>query len=174
MSSNRKHLINELLRVRNLIDPEKNSADVETTGHIEETDNNKKAGDDPANLITVSRTQSIKDKVDNTNYATRDMFSSSDSDDHNSNNASSLTETQIERSSSLQIETNFSYAESPLNQSTLERDNTPFSLNKLARELVVLVEDQVIRRSGEQLDDTFRDELIEAIEIQLHNWMAAD
>ena len=49
-----------------------------------------------------------------------------------------------------------------------------FPVEELARELVTLIEDRVSQRSGEQLDDVFRDELTQAVTAQLEGWLKYD
>ena len=49
-----------------------------------------------------------------------------------------------------------------------------FPITELARELVVLIEEKVSKRSGEYLDDSFRDELTEAVTLQLESWLHYD
>ena len=46
-----------------------------------------------------------------------------------------------------------------------------FPVNELAKELVVIIEDRVSKRSGEYLEDAFRDELTEAVTTQLESWL---
>ena len=59
----------------------------------------------------------------------------------------------------------------PENQLSQEATTIGFPVEELARELVTLIEDRVSQRSGEQLDDAFRDELTQAVISQLEGWL---
>ena len=65
-------------------------------------------------------------------------------------------------------------ATDPEKQFNQETTVIGFPAEELARELVTLIEDRVSQRSGEQLDDTFRDELTQAVITQLEGWLKYD
>ena len=62
----------------------------------------------------------------------------------------------------------------PKKQLSQETTAIGFPVEELARELVALIEDRVSQRSGEQLDDTFRDELTQAVIAKLEGWLKYD
>ena len=56
----------------------------------------------------------------------------------------------------------------PLAHNQVEPDDSP--TEELARELIGLIEQRVSARTGEELDDTLRDELIVAVMNHIEDW----
>ena len=169
MDRNRKKLIEELIRVGRLIDPapspglleSKNSAKI--SGITEKPDiDNSTPGKDLEDLPVVG-------DVFDPPYATKDMFPTS-VDVHVPSTAkhSDLQQPEEPISQLTNVHANKHQESALINQ---EAASIGFPLKELARELVTLIEDRVSRRSGEQLDDTFRDELTEAVTMQLEGWL---
>jgi non-homologous end joining protein Ku len=65
-------------------------------------------------------------------------------------------------------------ATDPKKQLSQEAPAIGLPVEELARELVTLIEDRVSQRSGEQLDDAFRDELTQAVTAKLEGWLKYD
>ena len=157
MDRSRKKLIEELIRVGRLIDP------VPSTG--------QRKGEDAVELQRISQQSDIGarlpagnlddlpvvDDVVDQPYTTKDMFA----DTSGSSNAH-----KNERVEPIAPEREKQFSQ--------EATATRFPVEELARELVTLIEDRVSQRSGEQLDDTFRDELTQAVTAQLEGWLKYD
>jgi len=171
MNPARRKLIEELIRVGRLIDPatsSKNTIFEVNTKH---------------NDVLVSNTEKefedipLMETVVNTPYTTKDMFIAGDeskSPSYRTSNDSQLVDaiSEPKHTSAETVDDKSVYEkESPLGQSESPQE---FPIAELARELVVLIEEKVSKRSGEYLDDAFRDELSEAVTRQLESWLHYD
>ncbi len=171
MNPARRKLIEELIRVGRLIDPATSSKN--TTSEV----------DTKQNDISVSNTEKefedipLMETVVNTPYTTKDMFIAGDepkSPSYGNSDDSNIVDTisEPEHTSTKTVD----------DESVSRKDNTlaqsespeEFPITELARELVVLIEEKVSKRSGEYLDDAFRDELTEAVTRQLESWLHYD
>ena len=171
MNPARKKLIEELIRVGRLIDPattDKNTTFEVNTKHSDVSASNteKECGDIP-----------LMETVVNTPYTTKDMFTEGDevkSPSYNNLNGPEIVGTRSEPKhiSPEAIDD----APVDIKGGTLGQSESPdeFPMTELARELVVLIEEKVSKRSGEYLDDSFREELTEAVTRQLESWLHYD
>ena len=178
MDRARKKLIEELIRVGRLIDP------APGTGQREREDNVEFSGitqqsdiDPPSPVVDLEGLPVVDDVVDRT-YTTKDMFADPVGS-HVSRVAKALEGQQPAANTSGPRDAPVSdrvgpAGTDPENQLSQEKTTTGFPIEELARELVTLIEDRVSQRSGEQLDDTFRDELTQAVTAQLGGWLKYD
>ncbi|MBO67743.1 MAG: hypothetical protein CL398_05465 [Acidiferrobacteraceae bacterium] len=175
MNRSRKNLIEELIRVGNLIGPISS----------EQTENWEQ--DELSNIetpkLTKQQTQSeledipvVNDVVEES-YTTRDMFEIPEQQPQISEaeDLDLLTDYQLPnlRQSDFNINDQSTTVKS---QPHLESDavHSGFPIDDLASQLVMLIEQQVSKRSGEELDDVFRDELTDAVTAELRNWLDTD
>ena len=174
MDNARKKLIEELIRVGRLIDPVPSSNQKEIDdaadflGPTEDLDVDAVMSEpDPEDIPVV-------DDVADLPYSTKDMFSAPVTS-HSSSTAKPQELDQISSNTSHLNNSLMSDREETSSLSRweqpLEPDAIRFPVEELARELVTLIEDRVNQRSGEQLDDTFRDELTRAVTVQLEGWL---
>ena len=178
MDRTRKKLIEELIRVGRLIDP------APDTGH--------RKGEDAAELPGIKQQSDmgvwppvedleglpVVDDVVDRPYATKDMFAAPVGS-HVSRLAMSLEAQQPLAYKSGSSDTPASKSIGPVatdleKQISQETTVIEFPIEELARELVTLIEDRVSQRSGEQLDDAFRDELTQAVTAKLEGWLKYD
>ena len=171
MNPARRKLIEELIRVGRLIDPATGSEN--TIFKV-----NTKQDDVPvSNVEKEFEDIPLMETVVNSPYTTKDMFNAGDeteSPPYRNSNDSQVVDAiyEPEHTSSAISE----------DKSIYKSDGTPgqpepteeFPITELARELVVLIEEKVSKRSGEYLDDSFRDELTEAVTRQLESWLHYD
>ena len=178
MDRTRKKLIEELIRVGRLIDPapdarQRKSEDVaEFHGIVEQYDI-----DNQSLLPDLEDPPVVNDVVDQP-YSTKDMFF----DPVVSNESRSAKDVEEQ----YPVTNTSDSSDTPLrehvgsvatdSEKTLCQETTGsgFPIEELARELVTLIEDRVSQRSGVQLDDTFRDELTQAVITQLEDWLRYD
>jgi hypothetical protein len=174
----RKKLIEELIRVGRLIDPvpdttQQTSEDAAELPRIAQQS-------DMDTQLTVEDLEGLPvvyDVVD-LPYTTKDMFTDP-ADNHVSKLATPLEEQQPTTNILSSSEVPVSEHAGPMvtdseNQFSQEESAIGFPVEELARELVTLIEDRVSQRSGEQLDDTFRDELTQAVIAKLEGWLKYD
>jgi hypothetical protein len=174
----RKKLIEELIRVGRLIDP------APGTGQLESEDNAELSGiaqqsdmDPPSPVVDLEGLPVVDDVVDRA-YTTKDMFADPVGG-HVSRLTKALEEQQLAANTSGPRDTPVSKrigpaGTDPENQVSKEATTIGFPVEELARELVTLIEDRVSQRSGEQLDDAFRDELTQAVTAELEGWLKYD
>lgn len=178
MDRTRKNLIEELIRVGRLIDPApgtetrkgKNAAKLPSIRQQSEVSARSPMED-------IEGLPIVNDVVDRP-YTTKDMFVDP-AGGHISRLANSLEGQQPAASTSGSSDTPVSKriepaATDPEKQLSEEAPTIRFPAEELARELVTLIEDRVSQRSGEQLDDSFRDELTQAVIAQLQGWLKYD
>ena len=178
MDRTRKKLIEELIRVGRLIDPApgtesrkgKDVTELPAITQQSDIDARTPAG----NLEGLPVVDDVVDRP----YATKDMFADT-ADSHVSRLVRPLKGQQPVTNTSDPRDTPVSErigsaSTGPENQLSPEATTIGFPVEELARELVTLIEDRVSQRSGEQLDDTFRDELTEAVIVQLEGWLDYD
>jgi hypothetical protein len=178
LERSRKQLIEDLIRVGRLIDPAPGTEQRKDENPGELLDTTQESSSDARSPDLDLEGLPIVDDVVVRPYTTKDMFAApvgvsrstlvrplerqqpvdnpSDSNDPHPGEHVGLVATN---------------AEKQLGQETTE---IGFPIEELARELVTLIEDRVSRRSGEQLDDTFRDELTQAVIAQLEGWLSYD
>lgn len=176
MNRSRKTLIEELIRVGNLIDP----IPKERTEEREQNKSSVNTG--PHELIRQQPQLALEDipvvdDVAEEPYATRDMFEDPEQ-------RSQMSEPEDLDGLVGDKSPNLKHIDSGINkQSTAVNsrqhlepppDDTDFPIDDLAYQLVMLIEKQVSKRSGEELDDAFRDELTKAVTAELHNWLDND
>ena len=176
MNRSRKNLIEELMRVGNLIDPISNA-------RTEEGEQDKTSLNTSPHESLMQRSHSapedipVVDDVVEEPYATRDMFEvpeqwlqMSEPEDldglvgHKSRNLKDIESDINEHSTAVNSR---QHLEPP-------PGDTDFPIDDLAYQLVMLIEKQVSKRSGEELDDVFREELTKAVTAELHSWLDAD
>ena len=178
MDRTRKKLIEELIRVGRLIDPApsigqrngENAAELPGITHRSELS--------PQSPVAELEGLPVKDDVVDLPYTTKDMFSDPVGS-HESKLA--ITSERQQPAASKSLSDDFSLNESvgsvaTVSEGQLGQEATTFSfpVEELARELVTLIEDRVSLRSGEQLDDIFRDELTQAVTATLESWLKYD
>ena len=174
----RKKLIEELIRVGRLIDPapgtgqQKGEDTVELPGITQQSDM-----DPPSQVVDLEGLPLVDDVVDRP-YTTKDMFAGPVGG-HASRVAKALEGQQPAANRSGPRDAPVSErigpaGTDPENQLSQEATTIGFPVEELARELVTLIEDRVSQRSGEQLDDAFRDELTQAVTAKLESWLKYD
>ena len=178
MDRTRKKLIEELIRVGRLIDP------APGTGQRKGEDGAKLPGikrqtgiDNQSSTAGLEGLPVVDDVVDRP-YATKDMFAMP-MGSHGSRLAQPLGGQQPAANASDSSDPHVSEPARPVTTDpkkplSQEASAIPFPVEELARELVTLIEDRVSQRSGEQLDDAFRDELTLAVIAQLEGWLKYD
>lgn len=175
MKHTRKKLIGDLIRVSRLIEPAPTNQQGEHRD-IERYDASSKLG--RKDFLKVGADFGdipvVKEVVDHT-YVARDMFTTDEKLPMPANvptRKSPQLTGEISDSQKDEIEPpkimSISKTEAILDQ---PENNAKFPVHELARELVVLIDDLVSRRSGEHLDDAFRDELTEGVTTELQNWL---
>ncbi len=165
MNSERSKLIKELMRVGRLIDPASEKSMQETkTKSTHKTDHNANEKKTPTQQIPVL------DNIVDSPYSTRDMFSIKTKSEIPIE-TSEVKATKISQNSEnkINLEENASFSENSQLKSVVDLQELP--IDELAREIVVVIEDIVSKRSGESLDDSFRDDLIDAVTLQLESWL---
>ena len=178
MDRARKKLIEELIRVGRLIDPapgtgqQKGQDTVELPGITQQSDMGAQSPMEEPEDVPV-----VDDVVDRP-YTTKDMFADPVGS-YVSRLAQPLEGQQPAATKSSSSDVPVSKRVQPVaadleKQFSQETTVIGFPVEELARELVSLIEDRVSQRSGEQLDDTFRDELTQAVIAQLEGWLKHD
>jgi hypothetical protein len=168
MNPARRKLIEELIRVGRLIDPVLSSGnlkkqDIPTYEDILELKVDEELEDIP-----------VMERVVDSTYTTKDMFTTDESPESNLNNDS-----MVSNSIAGDSDAEHAYFETSEDSSIDDITEKPRQLipseqvpvNELAKELVVIIEERVSKRSGEYLEDAFRDELTEAVTTQLESWL---
>ena len=179
LDHSRKKLIEELIRVGRLIDPapdtrQRKDEDAATLPGI--TQQSDMGARSPAEVL---EDLPVVDDVVDRPYTTKDMFADP-AGGHVSRLTSPLEGQQPASNTSGSNDTPASERVGPVAsdpKKLLSHQEVPsigFPVEELARELVTLIEDRVSQRSGEQLDDTFRDELTQAVIAQLDGWLKYD
>jgi hypothetical protein len=174
----RKKLIEELIRVGRLIDPAPGTGQRESEGNAELSGITQQSDMDPPSPVVNLEGLPVVDEVVDRAYATKDMFADPVRS-HVSGSAKALEGQQPAANKSDPRDAPVSKrigpaATDPENQLSPEAATIGFPVEELARELVTLIEDRVGQRSGEQLDDAFRDELTQAVTAQLEGWLKYD
>ena len=157
MDRARKKLIEELIRVGRLIGPAPSTGQRKGENATELPGITQQSGMNARSPVADLEGLPIVDDVVDQPYTTKDMFA----DTSGSSNAH-----KNERVEPIAPEREKQFSQ--------EATATRFPVEELARELVTLIEDRVSQRSGEQLDDTFRDELTQAVTAQLEGWLKYD
>ena len=173
----RKKLIEELIRVGRLIDPapgtgqRKGEDAVELPGITQQSDMDVRS-----HVVDLEGLPVVDEAVDPP-YITKDMFAEP-AGNHVSRLArpSEGQQPAANKSGSSNVPVSergpvATDLDKQFNQKTIV---TVLPVEELARELVTLIENRVSQRSGEQLDDTFRDELTQAVIAQLEGWLKYD
>ena len=174
----RKKLIEELIRVGRLIGPAPSTGQRKGENATELPGITQQSGMNARSPVADLEGLPIVDDVVDQPYTTKDMFAAPESSQESrltsplegqrsaANTSNSSNVPVIKRVGSVAID--------PENQLSQETAVIEFPIEELARELVTLIEDRVSQRSGEQLDDAFRDELTQAVTTQLEGWLTYD
>jgi len=178
LDRNRKKLIEELIRVGRLIDPVPGTEQRKGDETAELSGITQQSGIGAPSTMTDLEGLPVVDDVVDRPYTTKDMFAAP-LGGHGSRLASPIEGQQLATKTSDSSDPSASghvrsVATDPEIQSSQETAAIEFPIEELARELVTLIEDRVSQRSGEQLDDTFRDELTQAVIAQLEGWLKYD
>ena len=174
MDRTRKKLIEELIRVGRLIDPAPGTGQPESADNVELSGITQRSDMDPPSQVVDLEGLPLVDDVVDRPYTTKDMFAGPVSrltkaleGQQPTANRSGLRDAPVsERIGPAGTD--------PENQLSQEATTIGFPVEELARELVTLIEDRVSQRSGEQLDDAFRDELTQAVTAKLEGWLKYD
>jgi len=174
----RKKLIEELIRVGRLIDPAPGAGQRKGKEAGELPGITQQSGMDVRSPVADLEGLPVVDDVVNRPYTTKDMFAVPVGS-YGSRLARPLEGQQRAANTSGSIDAPVSeplgpVTADPKKQLSQETTAIGFPVEELARELVTLIEDRVSQRSGEQLDDTFRDELTQAVIAQLEGWLKYD
>ena len=174
----RKKLIEELIRVGRLIDPAPGTGQRKGEDAAELPGIKQQSGIDAQSPVADLEGLPVVDDVVDRPYTTKDMFAGPVGG-HVSRLAKALEGQQPAENRSGPRDAPVSErigpaGTDPENQLSQEATTIGFPVEELARELVTLIEDRVSQRSGEQLDDTFRDELTQAVITQLEGWLKYD
>ena len=167
LDRSRKKLIEELIRVGRLIDPAPNTGQTEGDGPAELSGDEQQFNVDPLSQVVDPENPPIVEDVVDRPYATKDMF------------ADFSRPLERQRPVISARDSSNTPVNEPVGPIATHLANKPnqattgigFPVEELARELVTLIGDRVSQRSGEQLDDTFRDELIQAVTAELESWL---
>lgn len=175
MDRTRNNLIEELIRVGRLIDPAPSTGQQEDETAGELSENSQQSNIDDRSLVMDLEGVPIVDDVVDQPFATKDMFVDP-VDNHASRLARPFDGQQPAVNTSALNDSPISVRTDPVSaelQEQLSQETTgvEFPVTELARELVTLIEHHVSQRSGEQLDDTFRDELTQAVITKLEGWL---
>jgi hypothetical protein len=172
----RKNLIEELIRIGRLIDPALGAWRWEDKNAVESPDITEEPELGVPKLMQDLEDLPVVEDVVERPYATKDMFSAPD-DNPVSSTTMPLRKNQpkvkkISDSSDTHLSSREELPEIDSGKPfTQELATIEFPVEELAQELVSLIEGRVSSRSGEQLDDTFRDELTQAVTTQLESWL---
>ena len=178
MDRTRKKLIEELIRGGRLIDPAPGTGQPESEDNVELSGITQQSDMDPPSQVVDLEGLPLVDDVVDRPYTTQDMFAGPVGG-HVSRLAKALEGQQAAANTSGPRDAFVSErigpaGTDPENQLSQEAPTVGFPVEELARELVTLIEDRVSQRSGEQLDDAFRDELTQAVTAQLDGWLKYD
>ena len=178
MDRTRKKLIEELIRVGRLIDPAPGTGQPESEDNVELSGITQQSDMDPPSPVVDLEGLPVVDDVVDRASTTKDMFADP-ADSHVSRVAKALEGQQPAANRSGPRDAPVSErigpaGTDPENQLSQEAATIGFPVEELARELVTLIEDRVSKRSGEQLDDAFRDELTQAVTAKLESWLKYD
>jgi len=174
----RKKLIEELIRVGRLIGPAPGTGQRKGENATELFGSTQQSAMDARSPVANLEGLPVVDDVVDQPYTTKDMFTAPESS-HGSRLTRPLegqrSAANTSNSSDVPVSKRVgSVAIDSENQLSQEATAIGFPVEELARELVTLIEDRVSQRSGEQLDDTFRDELTQAVIAQLEGWLKYD
>ena len=174
----RKQLIEELIRVGRLIDPAPGTGQRKDEDAKERPSITEQSGMDAGSPVTGLEGLPVVDDVVDQPYTTKDMFTAP-VDSYEPTLARPLerqrTAANTPGSNDAPVSEHIGHvATYPEKQLSQEATAIGFPVEELARELVTLIEDRVSQRSGEQLDDTFRDELTQAVIAKLEGWLEYD
>ena len=178
MDRTRKKLIEELIRVGRLIDPAPGTGQPESEDNVELSGITQQSDMDPPSQVVDLEGLPLVDDVVDRPYTTKDIFAAPVGS-HVSRLTRPLEGQQPAANTSGSRDAPVSERVGPVAadlEKRLSQEATAigFPVEELARELVTLIEDRVSQRSGEQLDDTFRDELTQAVIAQLEGWLKYD
>ena len=178
MDRTRKKLIEELIRVGRLIDPAPDTRQRNGENAAELPGITHQSDMDPQSPVADLEGLPVMDDVVDPPYTTKDMFADP-VDSHESKLAMPSERQQPAASTSRFNDSSLNepvrpVATDPEEQLSQEATAISFPAEELARELVTLIEDRVSQRSGEQLDDIFRDELTQAVIAKLEGWLEYD
>ena len=178
MDRTRKKLIEELIRVGRLIDPAPGTGQPESEDNVELSGITQQSDMDPPSQVVDLEGLPLVDDVVDRPYTTKDMFAGPVGG-HASRVAKALEGQQPAANRSGSSDTPVSDSVGPIAadlEKKISQETTVigFPVEELARELVTLIEDRVSQRSGEQLDDAFRDELTQAVTAKLEDWLKYD
>jgi len=174
----RKKLIEELIRVGRLIDPAPGTGQQKGEGTVELPGIAQQSDMDAQSPVEGLEDLPVVDQVVDRPYTSKDMFADPVGS-YVSKLAQPLEGQQPAANKSGSSDVPVSERVGPVatdleKQFSQETTVIGFPVEELARELVSLIEDRVSQRSGEQLDDTFRDELTQAVTAQLEVWLKYD
>ena len=178
MDRTRKKLIEELIRVGRLIDPAPGTGQRKGEDAAELPGITQQSGMDARSPVADLEGLPVVDDVVDRPYTTKDIFAAPVGS-HVSRLTRPLEGQQPAANTSGSRDAPVSERVGPVAadlEKRLSQEATAigFPVEELARELVTLIEDRVSQRSGEQLDDTFRDELTQAVIAQLEGWLKYD
>ena len=178
MDRTRKKLIEELIRVGRLIDPAPGTGRRESENNVECSSITQQSDIDPLSHVVDLEGLPVVDDVVDRAYTTKDMFADP-VDSHVSRSTKAFEGQQPAANTSgprdAPVRERIGPAGTdPENLLSQEATTIGFPVEELARELVTLIEDRVSQRSGEQLDDAFRDELTQAVTAKLEGWLKYD
>ena len=168
MNPARRKLIEELIRVGRLIDPVLNSNNFKNKDSSTYGDNTELKIDEELEDIP------IMEEAVNSTYTTKDMFITDENSESNLN-SDSIVSNSIDGCSDAEHAYSRRSEDSSIDdvkekpKQLIPSEQVP--INELAKELVVIIEERVSKRSGEYLEDAFRDELTEAVTTQLESWL---
>ena len=176
MDRTRKKLIEELIRVGRFIDPPPGTGQGKDAAELPCI--TQQSGMDARSPVADLEGLPVVDDVVDRPYTTKDMFAGPVGG-HVSRVAKALEGQQPAANRSGPRDAPVSErigpaGTDPENQLSQEATTIGFPVEELARELVTLIEDRVSQRSGEQLDDAFRDELTQAVTAKLEGWLKYD
>ena len=178
MDRTRKKLIEELIRVGRLIDPAPGTGQRKGENTADRSSITQQSDMDARSTVEDLKDLPVVDDIVDRPYTTKDMFADP-LGSHVSRLARHLEGQQPAANKSGSSDVPVServgpVAADPEKQFSQETAVIGFPVEELARELVTLIEDRVSQRSGEQLDDTFRDELTQAVIAKLEGWLKYD
>jgi hypothetical protein len=170
----KKKLIEELILIGHLIDPAPGAGKIESKDSAECLSPSiaEKPSVGSSELELDLETLPLSDDIDDLTYATKDMFAASV--DSHVTDAAELSQTKqpaAKKYSSSNAQISDRVIPATTEQLEQNINEIRFPVEELARELVTLIADYVSQRSGEQLDDTFRDELTKAVTERLEDWL---
>tara|TARA_B100000029_G_scaffold259653_1_gene256254 strand:- start:53 stop:565 length:513 start_codon:yes stop_codon:yes gene_type:complete len=170
MNSERSKLIQELMRVGRLIDPATKKYKQKTKAELKDKVEHNDKENEPNEEIPVL------DNIVDPPYSTLDMFGAHVESEipikTSQLNTVKIIEAIESENDVEKNEENDSFFDNSHLKSAGELKELP--IDELAREIVVVIEGIVSKRSGESLDDLFRDDLLDAVTLQLKSWLHHD